>query len=204
VYGDGLAILAGDGLLTDAFDVLASAPSPASEPNAPSASADRRLRAVRVLARAAGATGMVGGQGIDLAAAGVVGTPRTALDAASLEDMHLRKTGALIRAATTMGAVLVGASDETVNALDDYAREIGLAFQIVDDILDVEGSNADLGKTAGKDAAAGKPTFPAIHGLSQSRELAAACVTRAHAALAREGLEGRLGEIAEWSLKRKK
>jgi geranylgeranyl pyrophosphate synthase len=204
VYGDGLAILAGDGLLTDAFDVIASAPSPASAPNAPSASADRRLQAVRMLARAAGATGMVGGQAIDLAAAGVVGTPRTALDAASLEDMHLRKTGALIRAATAMGAILVGASDETVRALDDYAREIGLAFQIVDDILDVEGSNADLGKTAGKDAAAGKPTFPAIYGLAHSRELAAACVTRAHAALARAGLEGRLGEIAEWSLQRKK
>jgi geranylgeranyl pyrophosphate synthase len=204
VYGDGLAILAGDGLLTDAFDVIASAPSPASAPNAPSAAADRRLHAVRVLARAAGATGMVGGQAIDLAAAGVVGTPRTALDAASLEDMHLRKTGALIRAATAMGAILVGASDETVRALDDYAREIGLAFQIVDDILDVEGSNADLGKTAGKDAAAGKPTFPAIYGLAHSRELAAACVTRAHAALARAGLEGRLGEIAEWSLQRKK
>jgi geranylgeranyl pyrophosphate synthase len=204
VYGDGLAILAGDGLLTDAFDVIASVPSPASAPNAPSASADRRLYAVRVLAHAAGATGMVGGQAIDLAAAGVVGASSAALDAASLEDMHLRKTGALIRAATTMGAILVGANDETVRALDDYAREIGLAFQIVDDILDVEGSNADLGKTAGTDAAAGKPTFPAIYGLAHSRELAAACVTRAHAALARAGLEGRLGEIADWSLGRKK
>jgi geranylgeranyl pyrophosphate synthase len=204
VYGDGLAILAGDGLLTDAFDVLASAPSPAAEPNAPSAPADRRLHAVRVLARAAGATGMVGGQAIDLAAAGAAGLADAALDAAGLEDMHLRKTGALIRAATTMGAILVGASDAAVGALDDYAREIGLAFQIIDDILDVEGSNADLGKTAGKDAAAGKPTFPAIYGLTRSRELAAACVARAHAALARAGLEGRLGEIAEWSLKRKK
>jgi geranylgeranyl diphosphate synthase type II len=204
VYGDGLAILAGDGLLTDAFDVLASAPSPAAEPNAPSAPADRRLHAVRVLARAAGATGMVGGQAIDLAAAGAAGSADAALDAAGLEDMHLRKTGALIRAATTMGAILVGASDAAVGALDDYAREIGLAFQIVDDILDVEGSNADLGKTAGKDAAAGKPTFPAIYGLARSRELAAACVARAHAALTREGLDGRLGEIAEWSLKRKK
>jgi geranylgeranyl pyrophosphate synthase len=204
VYGDGLAILAGDGLLTDAFDVIASAPSPASAPDAPSAPAERRVRAVRALARAAGAVGMVGGQAIDLAAAGVVGASQPALDAASLEDMHLRKTGALIRAATTMGAILVGAGDAAVGALDDYAREIGLAFQIVDDILDVEGSNADLGKTPGKDAAAGKPTFPAIHGLDRSRELAAACIQRAHAALARASLEGRLGEIADWSLGRKK
>ena len=79
--------------------------------------------------------------------------------------MHTRKTGALIRAAATLGALGAGADARTIAAVDDYARELGLAFQIVDDVLDVEGSTASLGKTAGKDAAAGKPTFPAIHGL---------------------------------------
>ena len=143
---------------------------------------------------------MVGGQAVDLA--GVGGGP--AFDAARLEDMHLRKTGALIRAAATMGAVVAGGSDAAVDAIDVYARELGLAFQIVDDILDVEGSRDALGKTAGKDAAAGKPTFPALHGLTQSKELAAACIERAHAALRAQGLDGRLGEIAEWSLGRRR
>ena len=160
VYGDGLAILAGDGLLTEAFAVIAQSPSPASLPGALEADATRRLRATAVLAGAAGAAGMVGGQAIDLAAAGRVPSYAAAIDtAAALEDMHARKTGALIRAATTMGAILAGASDRIIQATDDYARELGLAFQIVDDVLDVEGSNEALGKTAGKDAAAGKPTL---------------------------------------------
>jgi geranylgeranyl diphosphate synthase, type II len=204
VYGDGLAILAGDGLLTDAFDVLATSPSPATPAGGVSAPADRRIRAVAVLAHAAGATGMVGGQAIDLNAVGQAGAASHTMDATALEDMHLRKTGALIRAASSMGAILAGGSDAAIEAIDAYAREIGLAFQIVDDVLDVEGSKEALGKTAGKDAAAGKPTFPAIYGLAQSKAMAAACVDRARAALAREGLAGRLGEIAEWSLGRKK
>lgn len=199
VYGDGIAILAGDGLLTDAFDVLASAASPATPDGGPAASADRRLRAIGILARAAGSTGMVGGQAIDLAAVG----DEHAFDASGLEDMHLRKTGALIRAAATMGAVLAGGSDAAVSAIDAYARELGLAFQIIDDILDVEGSNDAIGKTPGKDAAAGKPTFPALHGLARSKALAAACIERAHAALAAQSLQGRLDEIADWSLGRR-
>jgi geranylgeranyl pyrophosphate synthase len=202
VYGDGLAILAGDGLLTDAFAVLAADPSPAAPPGAPAAPAERRVRALAALARAAGSAGMVGGQAIDLAAAGARDAGASPLDADELEDMHLRKTGALIRAAAAMGAMLVGADTRTIAAVDDYARDIGLAFQIVDDVLDVEGSNAALGKTAGKDAAAGKPTFPAIHGLARSKALAAACIERAHAALAREHLSGPLDEIADWSLRR--
>jgi geranylgeranyl pyrophosphate synthase len=172
--------------------------------DAASAPADQRLRAVAVLARAAGATGMVGGQAIDLASVGRIGSADSSLDTAALEDMHLRKTGALIRAASTMGAILTGATDAMVSAIDAYAREIGLAFQIVDDVLDVEGSNEALGKTAGKDAAAGKPTFPALYGLEQSKIMAAACVTRARAALDQERLVGRLAEIAEWSLGRRK
>jgi geranylgeranyl pyrophosphate synthase len=204
MFGDGLAILAGDGLLTEAFAVIAASPSPALPSGAPEVPPARRLQAVAVLASAAGATGMVGGQAIDLAAAGrVTGRSFPPFDAAALEDMHRRKTGALIRASAVLGAIAVGADEATCAAVDQYARELGLAFQIVDDLLDVEGSPETLGKTAGKDAAAGKPTFPAIHGIETSRRLAADCVARAKAALAVAGLDGRLGDIAEWSLLRR-
>ena len=204
VFGDGAAILAGDGLLTEAFAVLAQSPSPLVDAG-PAATPEQRLRAIEVLARAAGATGMVGGQAIDLAAAGrVPSVTSPILDASGLEDMHARKTGALIRASATIGAIVVGAQDTVVQAIDDYAREIGLAFQIVDDLLDVEGSHEALGKTAGKDAAAGKPTYPALFGLDESRRLAAGCVERAKRALATVGLGGRLDQIADWSLVRRK
>ncbi|HYN07257.1 MAG TPA: farnesyl diphosphate synthase [Vicinamibacterales bacterium] len=204
-YGDGLAILAGDGLLTEAFVVLAHSPSPVVPPDSPAPSPERRLRAIEVLARAAGAAGMVGGQAIDLSAAGrVPALSSPILDATGLEDMHARKTGALIRAAATIGAIVVGASEPAIQAVDNFAREIGLAFQIVDDVLDVEGSREALGKTAGKDAAAGKPTYPALFGVEESRRLAAACVDRAKHALASVGLSGRLDEIADWSLVRRR
>ncbi len=204
VFGDGAAILAGDGLLTEAFAVLAQSPSPLVDAG-PAATPEQRLRAIEVLARAAGATGMVGGQAIDLAAAGrVPSVTSPILDASGLEDMHARKTGALIRASATIGAIVVGAGDNVVQAIDDYAREIGLAFQIVDDLLDVEGSHEALGKTAGKDAAAGKPTYPALFGIDESRRLAAGCVERAKRALATVGLGGRLDQIADWSLVRRK
>jgi geranylgeranyl pyrophosphate synthase len=211
VYGEGFAILAGDALLTEAFGVIAewpSAASPDAAGNGPSAG--RRLRAVSVLAAAAGVAGMVGGQALDLAATGAAGSRVTGaapepMDAAALEDMHLRKTGALIRAASTMGAIVLGADDAVVDAVDAYARNVGLAFQIIDDVLDVESSNDALGKTAGKDANAGKPTFPALYGVAGSRRLAADCIERARAALAAERLTGgRLGEMAEWSLKRER
>lgn len=203
VHGDGLAILAGDGLLTEAFAVIAG---PASSVLGAGAEADpaRRLRAVQLLAAAAGATGMVGGQAIDLAAAGRVPGHAARLDqAAALEDMHARKTGALIAASATIGAVLAGAHAPVVDAIGAYARELGLAFQIIDDVLDVEGSNEALGKTAGKDAAAGKPTYPALYGLEESRRKAAACVDRATSALAAAGVGGRLADIAAWSLERR-
>lgn len=198
VHGEGMAILAGDGLLTDAFRVLAEAPSSAVDQAAPVAPAERRLEAVRLLAEAAGSRGMVGGQAIDLAAVGA----GASLDAASLADMHARKTGALIRAACVLGAVMTGAPAREREAIDRYAAELGLAFQIVDDILDVEGSAEALGKTAGKDAAAGKPTYPALYGLDESKAMAAACIRRAHEALDAVEIGGLLHDIADWSLTR--
>jgi len=201
VFGDGLAILAGDGLLTEAFDVLAAAPATAAMPM----TAEARLRSIQILAAAAGAVGMVGGQAIDLTAAGrVPNHTLPILNASALEDMHARKTGALIRAAVTLGGIAAGADERTLTALDDFARELGLAFQIVDDVLDVEGSAAELGKTAGKDAAAHKVTYPSLYGLDRSRSLAAECIARAKDHLHRVALVGRLAEIADWSLTRKK
>ena len=189
VFGEGLAILAGDGLLTEAFALMAREPA---DPGA----APRKLRAIAVVAEAAGACGMVGGQAVDLEAAGT----GASFDGDGLRAMHARKTGALIRAAAAAGAVMAGASDAQIEAIERFASELGLAFQIVDDILDVEGASADLGKTAGKDAAAGKPTYPALYGLDASRRMAAECVDRALAALATQpGLsDGHLPGIAQW------
>jgi geranylgeranyl pyrophosphate synthase len=199
VYGEGIAILAGDGLQAHAFALLA-----ADADGLPDA-LNRRLRAIHRIASAAGPAGMVGGQAIDLEA--VTPVPgRDApppLDAGTLEGMHARKTGAIIRAAAVAGALLGGGDDHEVDAVDRYAREVGLAFQIVDDILDVEGASQALGKTAGKDAAAGKPTYPALFGLERSRRLADDCLARAHDALAAVGFgRSRLSELAEWVVRR--
>jgi len=198
VYGEGMAILAGDGLLTEAFALLAREPASSSS-IAQTELAVRKLDATRAIAEAAGAAGMVGGQAIDLQAAGPGGSP---LDAEALKAMHARKTGALIRGAAAAGAAMAGATSRQRAAIDGYAAALGLAFQIVDDILDVEGASADLGKTAGKDAAAGKPTYPALFGLEESRRLASACADRALAALAAEGLGGQLPAIVRWVLAR--
>ncbi len=203
VYGDGLAILAGDGLLTEAFGLLAESPSPVSPPGAPEPPAERRLRVMSVLATAAGAIGMVGGQAVDLRAAGRVPShPPEPMGERELRDMHARKTGALFRAAAVSGAMIVGVEDAVVAAVDYYAQEVGLAFQIIDDVLDVEGSAAGLGKTAGKDAASGKPTYPSLHGVDASRRLAVECVARAKDTLKAAGLDGRLTALADWSLTR--
>ena len=203
VYGEGIAVLAGDGLLTEAFRVLAREPSG----DAPEVAA-RKLRVLARVAEAAGVSGMVGGQVIDLEAAGQLSSERRGpawappLDAAALDAMHARKTGALIRASAVAGAILAGAPDGTVAAVDTYAANLGLAFQIVDDILDVESDAKTLGKTAGKDAASGKPTYPSLHGLDASRRLAAEAISRAHASLGAAGLGGRLEAIADWVLHR--
>jgi geranylgeranyl diphosphate synthase type II len=198
VYGEGLAILAGDGLLAEAFALLAREPDDAGRPEI----AGRKLAVIRRIADAAGAEGMVGGQAIDLQAVGH-SHGADALDAGGLQDMHARKTGALIRAAAAAGAVMAGAPPARVDAVDRYAAWLGLAFQIVDDVLDVEGEVQDLGKTAGKDAAAGKPTYPALFGLDASKRMAQEAADAAIAALAGAQLDGsRLAEIARWVVSR--
>ncbi len=200
VAGEAMAILAGDGLLTEAFALMAR------EPRDGGASlAMRKVRVIEIVAAGAGAVGMVGGQAIDLAcmtpdAAGVLPPP---LDAEGLRAMHVRKTGALIRASASAGAVIGGGSEAQIDAIDRAAAEFGLAFQIIDDVLDVEGASADLGKTAGKDAAAGKPTYPALYGLEASRRMAHECLDRAAAVLGAVHLaDSRLLEIGCWIVER--
>lgn len=157
VYGEAMAILAGDALLTAAFRILAEL----------DLAAESRAAMIAELAAAAGADGgMIGGQVADLEAQG------KPVAAEQLQAIHRAKTGALIRAAVRIGALFANAAPDARRALDDYAGHIGLAFQIVDDVLDVVSTSERLGKTAGKDAAQGKATFPALYGIEQSRRLA--------------------------------
>ena len=159
-FGEAAAILAGDALQSLAFHVLAHADMGGLDPA-------RRLQMIELLAQAAGSRGMVGGQALDLAAMG------GELDIAQLEDMHIHKTGALIRAAVLLGAYCAAQlPDAAHSALDHYGKYIGLAFQVQDDILDVTGSTEQLGKQAGADQALKKPTYPALLGLSVARERA--------------------------------
>jgi len=201
VYGEGLAILAADGLQAQAFAVLAQLPD--ASPAARTVLEHRMMRVVRVIAEAAGPIGMVGGQAIDLQAAGQAGA-RVTLDAEGVRAMHARKTGALIRASAVSGAIAAGAAEPVIAAVDHFGTDIGLAFQIVDDILDVEGEAATIGKTIGKDADRAKPTYPALFGLDRSRALAADCLDRARQTIADAGLTaGWLVPIAEWVVSRK-
>lgn len=154
-FDEATAVLAGDALQSLAFEVLADA----------DVDATTRVDLLRTLARASGAAGMCGGQALDLAATG----NGSSLSVHALEELHSLKTGALIRAAVRMGALCGGASAEELAALDRYAAALGLAFQVRDDILDIEGDSATLGKTAGKDVAQDKATFPALIGLDASR-----------------------------------
>ncbi len=200
VAGEGMAILAGDGLLTEAFALLARE-APAADP----VLARRTLRVIGVVATAAGAIGMVGGQALDLACVTADPEGRLAppLDADGLRVMHAKKTGALIRASAVAGAIMGGGTEQHIDAIEIAATDLGLAFQIIDDVLDVEGSSADLGKTAGKDAAAGKPTYPALYGVARSRQMAAEGLERARAALDTASLaDSRLLQIGRWIVER--
>jgi geranylgeranyl diphosphate synthase type II len=202
VAGEGMAILAGDGLLTEAFHVLAREPR-TSDP----VLVARKLRVIETIAAAAGAVGMVGGQAIDLASVTPdrSGQMPASLDAEALKTMHSKKTGALIRGSAKAGAIMGGGDDAQVEAIDRAAGEFGLAFQIVDDILDVEGASAELGKTAGKDAAAGKPTYPQLYGLDASRRMARDCLARAESVLAGANLaDARMLGIGRWIVERAK
>jgi geranylgeranyl pyrophosphate synthase len=170
-FDEATAILTGDALQARAFEVLAQAPAgiPASA----------RIEMLRVLANAIGTRGMAGGQAIDLEAV------KQTLNEAQLERMHRQKTGALIQASVMLGAISAGAADAAQHAaLESFGAEIGLAFQIQDDILDVEGSTDLLGKRAGADADLVKPTYPSVLGLETARARAHACRDRAIAALA--------------------
>ena len=155
-FDEATAMLAGDALQAQAFRVLADAPAPS----------DVRAALMRELAYAIGTDGMCGGQAIDLDSIG------RSLSLTELETMHRKKTGALLLASVRMGALVAGVDAATLAALDRYGRAIGLAFQIVDDVLDVEGTSEVLGKTAGKDAQKNKPTYVSVLGLTPARERA--------------------------------
>jgi len=196
VAGEGMAILAGDGLLTEAFQLLARGTGDVDT--------ERRLRAIEVVASAAGAAGMVGGQALDLDAMPGPDAPAgRPFSAVALQEMHALKTGALITASAVTGAIMAGASADVEEAVREAGRQFGLAFQIVDDILDVESTTEALGKTAGKDAAAGKPTYPALFGIEESRRLAQACIARADEALRAAHLHhSRVAGIGRWIVDR--
>lgn len=189
-YDEATALLVGDALQSQAFTLLAEGTAIAPA---------RQMAMLRLLAQASGSGGMCGGQAIDLDSVGL------SLTLAQLEQMHQLKTGALLRAAVVLGA-LAGkdlAPDEMA-ALNAYARAIGLAFQVVDDVLDATADSATLGKTAGKDAAANKPTYVSILGLEPSQALAEQLRCDAHAALAPFGDKARrLRELADLVVQRK-
>jgi len=164
VFGEAIAILAGDGLQTQAYEVLSGLHCPP----------EARVRIIEEIARSTGTiNGMIGGQVVDLEA------ERTKPDAETLEYIHRSKTAALITASVVTGGIYAGASSEQVTPLRSFGQAIGLAFQIVDDVLDVTQTSEQLGKTAGKDAAAEKATYPALFGLEESRKRAAALLQSA-------------------------
>jgi geranylgeranyl diphosphate synthase type II len=186
VFGEAVAILAGDALLTRAFHLLAEMPPEWDETRI-----RRRVQATAILGEACGTTGLIGGQVMDLESEGQV------IDGGSLETLHRAKTGALLSACVRGGAILGGVGEADLTLLTRYSAAIGLAFQVVDDILDTTEGAERLGKTAGKDEAAGKATYVSLHGLERAREMAAALRREALGALAPLGPRGeRLAEIA--------
>jgi geranylgeranyl diphosphate synthase, type II len=189
VFGEAMAILAGDALLTYAFEALGAIQT---------VDAARVSRMVLELATAAGTpVGMIAGQVRDLEGEGKTPDPEL------LESIHCAKTGALLRASLRLGAIYAGADDLQLRALTEYGEHIGLAFQIVDDVLDVEATSEALGKTAGKDAAQHKITFPAVYGLDESRRMAEREREEAHSAVELFGGRARrLKELADHVVRR--
>lgn len=186
-FDEATALLVGDALQSQAFQTLAEAP----------AEARRKVDMLHLLAQASGSRGMAGGQAIDLAATD------QAISLVELEFMHMHKTGALIRAAVLMGAHCGGADAAALKDLSHFANRIGLLFQVVDDILDVEASTATLGKTAGKDAAKNKSTYVNLLGLAAAKEKAAELRQEAHAALQPFGPGAqRLRELTDYIVER--
>jgi farnesyl diphosphate synthase len=191
-FDEATAMLTGDALQAEAFGILARAP----------VTAETCVALIRDLAQASGTAGMCGGQAIDLAAVG------RAMSAAELETMHRMKTGALLRASVTMGMTAGGATARERAALERYADAIGLAFQIVDDLLDAEATSAELGKTAGKDLRQSKPTYVSVLGTEAARRWAERLRTEAHEALSALGAEGqastvRLKQLADLIVQRR-
>ena len=188
VYGAGLATLAGDALLTLAFEVLLRQKG---------VSPETLVRVVREISTAAGPEGMVGGQALDLESEG------KHIDRDTLRRMHMAKTGALFRAAVRSGAILAGADDAKLAALTEYAEAFGLAFQITDDILDVTGDEAAIGKPVGSDERNQKSTYVTLTSLDEAKRLAREAVDRAHQALAPLGEKAAfLDELAEYLITR--
>ena len=171
VYGEDIAILAGDGLLTYAFEFIAT-----KTENVPP---QQVLQTIAHLGRAAGAGGLIGGQVVDVESEG-----KTDVSLETLNYIHAHKTGALLEACVVCGAILASASEADLQRLSRFAKNIGLAFQIIDDILDITATQEELGKTAGKDVQAGKVTFPSLWGIEESRRQASQLVADAKAQLA--------------------
>jgi geranylgeranyl diphosphate synthase type II len=171
VFGEGMALLAGDALLAYALEFILD--------NTKGVPAERLLRVMHRLIHHVGVAGLVGGQAVDLACEGA-----TEVDLATLEFIHSKKTGALVEAAVVTGAILAGADEDLIERLARYARRVGLAFQIIDDVLDVTGSEQELGKTPHKDARSCKATYPALLGVAESRRQASALIDAAVAELA--------------------
>ncbi|HEY6332719.1 MAG TPA: farnesyl diphosphate synthase [Blastocatellia bacterium] len=191
VFGDAIAILAGDALLTHAFIVLSS--------YAPAGDLSRQIRVIREVATAAGTVNaLIGGQVADIE------NEKRSVDAAMLEYIHRSKTGALIKASVVVGGIIAGADDHQLELLERYGEKIGLAFQVADDILDVTSTSEAMGKTPGKDLAAQKATYPAVHGLEASREHARQLADEAASTAEQLGPAAyRLQEIARFIVARR-
>lgn len=193
VFGDAIAILAGDGLLTEAFKLMSDARFAAD------VSAEIKIAVINEIATCAGTYGMVGGQVVDMESEG-----KPDMDLPTVQYIHIHKTGALIKASVVAGALLGGADEKQLAAIRRYGEAAGLAFQIADDILDIEGTTEEIGKDAGSDQARGKATYPAVMGLSAAKQEAQAMMDEAMLALESLGAAAEpLREIARYIVERK-